>query len=172
MTQQAPAAPFDPLRRCDEHPWPYGQSGLGCDDACRRAQPHGSVPANNITALASSGSSSQAISIQWPCNGFIVAIRATVRASSNDNFVAGMSSTLLRVQVDGTDELFPSAAGGGAGFIPFSQISGAGAFLGRYAVRRKFLQTTYWNIFVNNTTASTLVCDVSFDYINTSNPRV
>lgn len=129
--------------------------------------PMGSVPSNNITATASSASAGQAISIQWPCNGFIVGIRATTR----DGLAVSMASVLLRVLVNGQDELFPSASGGGAGYLPLAMISGSAAFLGRYAVRRAFQQSTYWNIFVNNTTAGNITCDVAFDYINTSTPR-
>jgi hypothetical protein len=126
--------------------------------------PQGSVAsnANSVATVTTTGG----ISIQWPCNGYLVGIRATTR----DGAVASMAGMLLRVQVDGTYELFPSAAGQGAGFLPFAMISGSAAFLGRYAVRRRFMQTTYWNFFLQNTTGGTLVADVCFDYVNTSTP--
>lgn len=127
--------------------------------------PMGSVPANAISVATVATSSG--INIQWPCNGFIVGIRATTR----DGLAASMCGTLLRVLVNGQDELFPAANGGGAGYLPFAMISGNAAFLGRYAVRRAFQQATYWVIFVQNTTGGTVVSDVSFDYINTSTPR-
>jgi hypothetical protein len=126
--------------------------------------PQGSVLSNNNSVAATT--TSGGISIQWPCNGYITGIRATTR----DGAQASACGTLLRVQVDGTYELFPSATGGGAGFMPLAQISGYAAFLGRYAVRRRFTQATFWNIYLQNTTSGTLVIDIAFDYVNTSSP--
>jgi hypothetical protein len=126
--------------------------------------PQGSVASNGNSVGA--GATSAGISIQWPCNGYLVGIRATTR----DGAVASACGMLLRVQVDGTYELFPSAAGQGAGFMSLAMISGNAGFLGRYAVRRRFMQTTYWTIYLQNTTGGTLVADVAFDYVNTSAP--
>jgi hypothetical protein len=127
--------------------------------------PQGSVSSNNnsVTATTTSGG----ISIQWPCNGFAVGIRATTR----DGAAASLAGMLLRVQVDGTFELFPSASGQGAGYLPLSQIMASANSLGRYAFRRRFTQATFWTIYLQNTTGGTLVADVAFDYINTSSPQ-
>jgi hypothetical protein len=126
--------------------------------------PQGSVVsnANSVT----SGTISGGISIQWPCNGYLVGIRASTR----DGAAASSSGMLLRVQVDGTYELFPSAAGQGAGYLSLTMITGNAGFMGRYAVRRRFSQATYWTIYLQNTTGGTLVTDVAFDYVNTSQP--
>jgi hypothetical protein len=129
--------------------------------------PMGSVISNYNVALASSASQSQGISIQWPCNGFIVGIRA----STEDGLAASMAGVLLRVQVNGQDELFPSASGQGAGYLPLVLISGNGAAFGRYAVRRAFQQANNWAIYLNNTTTGNITVDIAFDYINTSTPR-
>jgi hypothetical protein len=130
--------------------------------------PLGSVISNGIVAVAASASAGQGISWQWPCNGIAVGLRVSTR----DGLAASMAGLLLRVQVDGTDELFPSAAGQGAGFLPFANISGSGTVnFARYAFRRLFTQATYWTIYVNNTTGGNVTCDVSMDYINTKNPR-
>jgi hypothetical protein len=127
--------------------------------------PQGSVVLNNnsVTTVTTTGG----LTITWPCNGYLVGIRATTR----DGAAASMAGCLLRVQIDGTYELFPSgASGSGAGFLPFAMISGSAAFLGRYAVRRRFTQTTTWNAFIQNSTGGTIVADLAFDYVNTSSP--
>jgi hypothetical protein len=116
---------------------------------------------NTVTAATTTNG----ISIQWPSNGIVVGIRATTR----DGAAASMAGMLLRVQIDGNTELFPSAAGNGPGYLPFAMISGSAAFLGRYAMRREFKQTTYWQFYLQNTTAGTLVADVAFDIVRTSN---
>jgi hypothetical protein len=126
--------------------------------------PQGSVISNGnsvATVTISNG-----ISIQWPCNGYLVGIRATTR----DGALASAGGMLLRVQVDGTYELFPSAAGQGAGYLSFTMVSGNASFQGRYAVRRRFSQATFWTMYLQNTTGGTLVADVAFDYVNTSQP--
>jgi hypothetical protein len=127
--------------------------------------PQGSVAING-TSVANA-TISGGISVQWPCNGYLVGIRATTR----DGALASAGGMLLRVQVDGTYELFPSGAGQGAGYMSLAMISGNGGFLGRYAVRRRFTQSTYWTMYLWNTTATNpLVADVCFDYVNTSAP--
>jgi hypothetical protein len=127
--------------------------------------PQGSVASNANQVLATT--TSGGISIQWPCNGYAVGIRASTR----DGAAASMAGMLLRVQVDGTFDLFVSASGNGAGFLPLSQIMSSANSLGRYMFRRRFTQATFWTIYLQNTTGGTLVADVAFDYINTSSPQ-
>jgi hypothetical protein len=126
--------------------------------------PNGSVCSNGQSIAAAT--ISNGISVQWPCDGILVGIRATTR----DGLPASMAGCLLRVQVNSNEDLYPNAAGNGSGYIPFAQVSGVSSSFGRYLVRRTFSQTTYWTFYLNNTTAGTLVCDVSFDYINTTRP--
>jgi len=106
--------------------------------------PTDEVPSNGIAVPA--GMTSNGISIQFPCDGLVVGIRATTR----DGTPVSQNSTLLRVQKDGDTELFPSASGGGPGFMAFGQISGNAQFLARLVTRQRFQQATFWNIFVQN----------------------
>lgn len=111
------------------------------------------------------GTTTNGISVTWPSNGIAVGIRATTR----DGAAASMAGMLLRVQVDGNTELFPSAAANGPGYLPFAMISGSAAFLGRFAFRREFKQTTPWQIYLQNSTGGALTADVTFDIVRTSN---
>jgi hypothetical protein len=127
--------------------------------------PQGSVASNlnSVNGTTISGG----ISIQWPCNGYCVGVRATTR----DGAAASLCGMLLRVQIDGTYELFPSASGQGAGYLSFAMIQSSTLGLGRYAFRRRFTQATFWTMYLNNTTGGTLIADVAFDYVNTSSPQ-
>jgi hypothetical protein len=128
--------------------------------------PTDSVPSNGNIVLRAT--ISNGISIQWPSDGIVVAIRATVR----DGTDASAASTLLRVQVDGNEELFPSASGSGPGFLPFAQISGNASWMGRYSTRREFKQATAWSMYVQNAQAGAdIVADITFDIVRTSNLR-
>ena len=128
-----------------------------------RISPDGTVYSNFISVGA--GSTAQ-FNVQWPCDGVLVGIRAT----TEDGLQASMSGTLLRVQVNGNTELFPSGSGQGAGFAPFAAISGSASFMGQYSARRAFKQVTQWVISIQNTGITTVVADVGWDYINTSSP--
>jgi hypothetical protein len=124
--------------------------------------PTGYLPMNGIAVLRAT--TAGAINIQWPCDGFLVAVMATPR----DGTAVSLGSCLLRVQVDANTELFPSGTGGGAGFVPFSQIMNG---LGRLAIRRPFVQATQWAMYVTNAQAGVdVVCDVTFAIINCSTP--
>jgi len=129
--------------------------------------PNGSVVMNANTVTGAN--TPTGIPIQWPDDGFLVAIRASTR----DGLATSMAALLLRVQIDGHDDLFPSGAGAGAGYMPLSMISGAMSQFGRYAVRKKFRQATQWIMYFENTTASTtIVADIAFDFVATGSPRL
>lgn len=117
--------------------------------------------------IAANASGTVGIPFQFPSDGLAVGIRVNVADGTSLSF----SSTLLRVQIDGDTELFPSASGGGAGFLSFSQISGNSSFLGRYLFRREFKQATFWQIFVQNRQNAQIVCDIAIDIVRTSNLR-
>lgn len=128
--------------------------------------PYGTVCLNGNSVLTLT--TSALVQITWPCDGLLVGIRATTR----DGAAASAGGMLLRVIVNGQEELFPNAAGTGAAFIPFSQISGNGAVFARYHIRRPFQQATAWQVSFNNTTGGTLVADLGFDYVNTRSPHL
>jgi hypothetical protein len=114
----------------------------------------------------------QAIHIQWPCDGFLVAVMATIRDSNN--YLA--SGTMLRVQVDGVTELFPAADNSGAGWMPFSQISqmrsqyGVITGIGRLEIRRPFTQAKPWVMYVQGINVGDFpsTSDITFFFIDNS----
>ena len=111
---------------------------------------------------------SGAIQIQFPCDGYVVGIAATVRSGA----AADMAGTLLRVTVDGTTELFTTGAA--AGYKSFAQLSGVGAVgavSGYWKCRIPFRQATAWQLYVNNQTGGTVVADIGFAFVNVSQPR-
>lgn len=129
--------------------------------------PTGAVVLNQVSALRGAITASQ--SFTFPTDGYVVAIRAT----TEDGAALSMASVLLRIQVDGRLDLFSSGAGNGAGYLPFSQISGAFSNIGRYPVRKGFLQANAWSLFVWNTLAGTdVVCDISMDIVDTRSPTL
>lgn len=127
--------------------------------------PMGSVVLNQLNVFATSTSPSQ--SLTYPTDGYLVGIRAT----TEDGLAASMAGVLLRVQVDGREDLFSSGAGNGAGFMPFAMISGQFS-QGYWGTRREFLQANAWSVFIQNTTAGLIIADLAFDYVNTRNPTL
>ena len=115
-----------------------------------------SVPGNTTT---------NSIPLQFPTDGFVVGVYASTR----DGLATSMAGMLLRVQVDGQDDLWSSGQGNGAGFMSFQQISGQFSN-GLWRFRRLFLQATTWSIYLVNTTGGTIVCDLMFPIIDCRNP--
>lgn len=132
--------------------------------AVAQISPDGAVVLNN-QPVAPGPFTTGGLSITFPCNGFIVSISATTQ----DGALATAAGVSLRVQQNGDTDLFQSAAGGGAGFKPFAQLQGV---QGQFPIRRRFTQATQWQVYIQNTTVGEVVCDVSFAYVNTSNPRI
>jgi hypothetical protein len=131
-----------------------------------RLVPNRSVTLNQISCTASVITSN--VQLTYPTDGYLVGIRAT----TEDGAAASASGLLLRVQVDGSEDLFSSGQGNGAGYVAFSQISGQNSQLGSYMICRPFWQASAWVVSFNNTTGSNLVADVTFDIVDTRNPRV
>jgi hypothetical protein len=121
------------------------------------------VMANGISTPAGLTSN---VSIQWPSDGVVVGVAATTR----DGLAASMAGTLLEVKVDGNEEFFPAASGNGQGSMSFAMISGF-TFQSRFAIKAEFRQATAWTMTVTNTTAGTVVADVGFLIVRTSNLR-
>lgn len=138
--------------------------------AAAKISPDGAVIGNNISVAAATGAgpgSTGGISFFFPCDGFIVAIGATVQ----DGTPLSYGSTSLRVQQNGEVDVFQSANGGGAGLLTFAQINGNAQ--GLFPVRRRFQQASPWQLYVNNQqTGAVVVVDLSLFYVNTSSPRL
>lgn len=120
--------------------------------------------ANAVNSLTISG----AIQVQFPCDGYVVGIAATVRSGA----AADMAGTLLRVSVDGSIDLFTT--GSAAGYKPFAQLSGVGAIgaiSGYWKCRIPFRQATAWQIYISNQTNGSVTADVGFAFVNVSTPR-
>lgn len=125
--------------------------------------PDRGVVLNQLSVAA--GTTTQAQNVQFPTDGYAVYIAAT----TEDGLAASMAGMLLRVQVDGRDDLWSSGAGNGSGFKPFSQISGVFS-QGMYRFRRMFVQATNWVIFVQNVTGSNIVVDLEIGIVDTRQP--
>jgi hypothetical protein len=121
------------------------------------------VVLNQVSVAANT--TSGALNLTFPTDGFCVAVSAT----TEDGLASAMAGCLLRVQVDGQDDLFSSGSGNGAGFKSFAQISGQFS-QGRWCFRRMFLQATAWAVFIQNTTADPVVCDLEFSIVDTRSP--
>jgi hypothetical protein len=105
-----------------------------------------------------------AIQINWPCDGYLVGIAATTR----DGVAASQAGSLVRVVVDGNLELFTT--GTAPGYVPVSQLTGVA--IASWRTRVTFRQATPWQLYINNTTATNpIVYDICFDYINVTTPR-
>jgi hypothetical protein len=127
--------------------------------------PTRAVVLNQVATAANTTSAN--ITVIWPTDGILFAIRAT----NEDGLDTSMAGTLLRVQVDGNTDLFSSGTGNGAGYIPFSQISGSTSSFGRYQITRRFRQANNWLISIQNTTGSNVVSDLTFDILDVRNPQ-
>jgi hypothetical protein len=101
---------------------------------------------SSFSNVVAAGATTNGIPIQFPCDGLVVGLRVSVADGTSLSY----GSTLLRVQQDGDTELFPSASGGGPGYLSLSQISGNAQLIGRYLTRRPFQQATFWSIFLQN----------------------
>jgi hypothetical protein len=101
--------------------------------------------------------------LQFICDGYLVGILASVRSG----VAADAAAALLRIQVNGSTDLF-QLSNGGAGFVSFLQLQQGPQFRLVAPIR----QATPWNIFVQNTYASstTIVADITFLYCNRSSP--
>lgn len=121
------------------------------------------VMANGISIPTAS---TQNVSIQWPSDGVVVGIAATTR----DGLAASMGGTLLEIKIDGNEEFFPAASGNGAGSMSLAMISGF-QFQSRFATKAEFRQATAWTATLTNTTGGTVVVDLGFLIIRTSNLR-
>lgn len=127
-------------------------------------RPTNGVEINGLTVPANT--SVDNVQFTFPYNGMAVAIQASTR----DGLATSMAGLLVRIQVDGVDDLW-AAQGGGGGFKPFSQISGDQSSFGRWAFRREFQQAAPWAMYFQNTTGSDIVIDLEIATINTRNPR-
>lgn len=125
--------------------------------------PDRGVALNQVSVPA--GTTTNSLNLQFPTDGFAVSIAAT----TEDGLAASMAGVLLRIQIDGRDDLWSSGTGNGAAFKPFSQISGQFS-VGVFRFRRMFLQANAWSIFVQNTTAVNVVCDIVLGIVDTRNP--
>jgi hypothetical protein len=126
--------------------------------------PDRGVTLNQIAVAANSPSA--ALNLTFPTDGYTVAIAA----STEDGEAASMAGALLQVQIDGRDQLWASGQGNGAGYKPFSQISGQFSNGGYWRFRREFLQASAWTVIILNTTGSQIICDIEFAIVDTRNP--
>ncbi len=120
--------------------------------------PNFGLTLNGVSVTSTATSAAQPV--QWPTDGYLVGISATVRGSgaTNDLIQAGMYGTLLRVVKDGNEELFTT--GQGSGYVPFVQLApNAQPF---FRIRRAFKNASYWQVYVQNQSAATQVCDITF----------
>ena len=123
--------------------------------------PNRGVVLNQQTVFANA--SLNDVNLTFPTDGYLVAIRA----STEDGAAASMAGILLRVQVNGNEDLYSSGSGNGAGYISLAQLV---ANYGKYNLRRAFCQANSWSISFMNVTAGNLMVDLCFDIVDTRNP--
>ncbi len=118
-----------------------------------KVQGLGSVAAN--TPSPSSG-----LRVDWPIDGCVLWVVGSVAAAtSNDNYVAGLSSLGFRIQVRGQTELVTS--GNGADYIQFSSAFPTAGF--RMPLGIKVKQTEAWFVYIRNLhTGSAFTPDLAF----------
>jgi hypothetical protein len=133
------------------------------------------IPTDSVVLndqVVGAGVTTNGVTFQFPCDGVLTGIRLTACDSSTGVDV-NQNAVLCRIQIDGNTELFPSATGIGAGFLPFGQASGnaASSSAGRYPIRVEFKQTNFWAVYLTNRLAASVACDITFDIIRTTNVR-
>lgn len=97
-------------------------------------------------------SPSSGLRVDWPITGCVLWIVGSVSgATSNDNYIAGLSSLGFRIQVRGQTEIITS--GNGADYVQFSSAFPSAGF--RMPVGIKVKQTEAWFVFIRNTHSAT-----------------
>lgn len=134
--------------------------------------PTDTVPLN-LQLVPSGGTPTSGAQFQFPCDGIAVGLRCTC-ASAVDGSAVNDASVLVRVQIDGTMELFPSASGTGPGYLPLSMVSGNAAnfSMGIYRFRSEFKQANRWAVYFANRLGVNVNVDVAIDIIRTTNLRI
>jgi len=105
-------------------------------------------------------SPSSGFRIDWPITGCVLwVVGSPAGATSNDNFMAGLSSLGFRIQVRGQTELVTS--GQGADYVQFSSAFPSAGF--RMPIGIKVKQSEAWFIFIRNMHSSTAFTpDIAF----------
>jgi hypothetical protein len=113
--------------------------------------PQGAVRPSGFASIAAAGS--QTVPIQWPCNGTVVAMSASVvGVASNDALNAGLSALSVRVQINGSQDLFTD--GQAAAYAHFAATFPAA--LPIFALEpARVQQGAIWSITVRNDSAAT-----------------
>jgi hypothetical protein len=90
--------------------------------------------------------------VDWPITGCVLWVVGSVAgATSNDNYMAGMSSLGFRIQALGRTELITS--GIGADYLQFSSAFPSAGF--RLPLGIRVAQSEAWFVFIRNLHAST-----------------
>lgn len=116
--------------------------------------------------LVATGATSPAKQVQFIADGYLVAITASVQSGT----AADLATTKLAVKINGSTDIFVTGQSG-EGFVSFAQLqfaSGAGQGLRIMAPIRERIP---YAAFIKYEGASgTVTADVTFWYVNTSNP--
>jgi len=108
-------------------------------------------PQGLTSVAANTTSPSVNFRVDWPITGCVLWMVGSVKgATSNDNYVAGMSSLGVRIQVRGQTELITT--GSGADYMQFSSAFPAVGF--RMPIGIKVKQTEAWFVYFINVHAS------------------
>ncbi len=100
---------------------------------------------------AATTSPSAGLRVDWPIDGCVLWVVGSVTgATSNDNYMAGLSSLGFRIQVRGQTEIITS--GNGADYIQFSSAFPTAGF--RMPLGIKVKQTEAWFVYIRNMHAS------------------
>ncbi len=112
-----------------------------------------SIPAN--TTSPSSG-----LRLDWPITGCVLwVVGGVTAATSNDNYVAGLSSLGFRIQMRGQTEIITT--GNGADYLQFASAFPSAGF--RMPLGIPVKQTEAWFIYIRNMSAgSAFTPDLAF----------
>jgi len=111
------------------------------------------IKVQGLTSVpAATTSPSTGLRLDWPISGCVLWVVGSVAAAtSNDNFMAGISSLGFRIQVRGQTELITT--GNGADYLQFSSAFPSQGF--RMPLGIPVKQTEAWFIYIRNLSAGT-----------------
>lgn len=120
------------------------------------------IKVNGLTSVPGPTTSpSTGLRVDWPASGCVIWIVGSVSgATSNDNYVAGMSSLGFRIQIQGRTEVITSGING-ADYLQFSSAFPSAGF--RMPVGIKVKSSDAWFVYIRNThSATAFTPDIAF----------
>lgn len=110
------------------------------------------IKVQGLTSVAGNTTSPSPLRLDWPISGCVLwIVGSPAAATSNDNYMAGLSSLGFRIQIQGRTEFITT--GTGADYLQFSSAFPSAGF--RMPVGVEVRQTEAWFVFIRNLHSST-----------------